>query len=510
VEASDERINAPAIAPILWRGKYLILASVVVSLLLAYIYTARTAKVYEASAIIQVNVPNQTANTDTTAANDGLAQNYAALLTSSGFLRKIRGVVEHGNLTTADLESRLSASAQPQTALVELHSTGPSPEAAQTIGLQVAHAFLEDLQSEATARTTQQQAQIERTVSNLTSQISALRAQPGSEQAPTSERISSLSASRQALIEQNASLLANGLAQGASATLTAPPAASSSPVSPKRSLNLLAGLVIGLLVGVGLAWLREVMSPSLRSAEAAAALLDVPVLSSVPLRPQPSPDDPSLLEAYDLLQTNFLFAMRDQSLRMVTFVGPDPQIGKTSAVEGLADVLVRGGRSVIVVDGDLRAAMLSRRLGSPRRHGLSELLQGTIALDEAIVQLDSGLSLLPAGGSYPNPPRLLSGSRMNALGDELRERFDIVLVDSPPIGGLADGLILASLSDAVVMVIRTQSTRPNRLVAAAASLRQSRTPIAGLVVFEERAVDQYYYPVATERESAERKPAIHT
>ncbi len=407
----EETPNAQRITPILWRGKYVIGACVVTMLLLALIYTARTAKVYQATAILQVNVPNQAATSDTTAANEGLAQNYATLLVSPGFLGRIRPQVDGGRLSTGELESRLSANAIMQTALVQLHATGPSPRAAQSLAEQVANAFLANLQTNATTQVTQQQSQIQQTIANLSTRIATLQASANANVPPTSAQISSLQASRQALIEQGASLVANGLAQGTSATLSAPPAASSSPISPKRSLNLLAGLLLGLLLGVGLAWLREVLRPGLRSADDAAGLLDVPVLASIPLRPRLGAHDPALPEAYDVLHTNLFFAMRDQSLRIVTFVGPNPQVGKTSAVEGLAKVVARGGRSVLVVDGDMRAGALSTRLGHSRRQGLAELLQGEIGLDEAIVTIDSSLSLLPTHPSRVNPPQPAVGQQ---------------------------------------------------------------------------------------------------
>jgi receptor protein-tyrosine kinase len=311
------------------------------------------------------------------------------------------------------------------------------------------------------------------------------------------------------LIEQDANLVANGLAQGTSATLSAPPAASSSPIKPRRSLNLLAGLLLGLLLGVGLAWMRDVLRPGLRSADDAAALLDVPVLASIPLRPQLGATDPVLPEAYDVLHANLFFAMRNQDLRVVTLVGPNPRVGKTSVVEGLANVAARGGRNVLIIDGDMRAGALSSRFRQGLHAGLVELLQGTVDLDEALVSLGPDLSLLPTRPSRINPPSLLSGSRMRVLTAELRERFDIVLIDSPPISGLADGLILASLSDAVVIVIRTGLTKPGDLIAAATSVHQSQTPIAGLVVFEERPVDSYY-PVASEKGPVVHDPAMYS
>lgn len=508
----DEQVeprNPQRIAPILWRGRFLILASVAVMLVLALIYTARSAKVYEATAILQVNIPNQSASSDTTAANEGLAENYATLLVSPGFLGRIRPQVAGGRLSTAELESRLSANAIAQTALVQLHATASTPQSAQSLAGQVANGFLTDLQTDATSRTAQQQSQIQQTIANLSTRIATLQASPNAGASPTSEQISSLQASRKALIEQDASLVANGLAQGTSATLSAPPAASSSPIKPRRSLNLIAGLLLGLLLGVGLAWMRDVLQPGLRSADDASALMDVPVLASIPLRPQLRAEDPMLPEAYEVLQTNLFFAMRNQGLRVVTMLGPNPQVGKTSAVEGLANVAATGGRNVLVIDGDMRAGALSSRFRQGLHAGMVELLQGTVDLDEALVSLGPGLSLLPTRPSLINPPSLLSGSRMRGLMAELRERFDIVLIDSPPIAGLADGLILASLSDAVVMVVRTGLTKPKDLTAAAKSVHQSQTPIAGLVVFEERAVDSYY-PVDRERRPLVHDPAMYS
>ncbi len=155
-----------------------------------------------------------------------------------------------------NFEGRLSASALQQTALVELHATGPSPHAAQTLASQVADAFLGELQKEAYAQTAHQQAQIQATIANLSAEITKLQRSPTAGVPPTSEQISSLEASRQALTSQSAGLVANALARGTSATISAPPVASASPIKPRPLLNLLAGTFLGLLVGVGLAWLR--------------------------------------------------------------------------------------------------------------------------------------------------------------------------------------------------------------------------------------------------------------
>jgi tyrosine-protein kinase len=498
-----EPTNKLRIGPILWRERYVILASVVAMVLLAAVYTAAASKVYQATGIIEVNLPTPTpGSSDTTAANQALAQNYATLLTSAGFLNQIRRNIYHGKLTVADLQSRLTASAPSQSALVQLQATGSSPKDAQRVAQGVISGFLTSLQRSASSRTSQLQSQLQQEITSLSSQISALQTTAATApSATTTEQINSLRASRQALIAQNAALVANGLAQGTSAAESAAPVASSTPISPKRSLDLIAGLLLGVLLGVALAWARESLRPAIHSADEVSALVDLPLLASIPLRTGAAADDPAVIEAYSVLHANLMFALRAGDMRLVTVVGYNPGVGKTSTVEGLGRAGVRGDRRVLIVDGDMRAATLTARLGHLGHLGLVDVLQGAAELERALVQVEDGLWLLPTRPAQVNAASLLSGSRTFALMAQLRERFDVVLVDSPPLSGLADGLILASQSDAVLLVVRASLTKPGDVTAAANSLRHNMTPIAGTVVFEDVPVEAYYGAVETDSRS---------
>jgi Mrp family chromosome partitioning ATPase len=485
-----EPIKKQRIGPILWREKWVIVASVVVMVALAILYTETAAKTYQASAILEVNLPTgNVGSSDTTAANSALAQNYATLLSSSGFLRQISSQIEHGKLSATDLEGRISASAVTNSALVELDATASTPEEAQMIAGQVAEAFLNHLRASATATTTSLQAQLQQQITALTTKINTLTPQAAS---PTvAAQITALKASRQALINQSASLVANGLANGSSATLSAAASASPTPVSPKKTLNVLAGLILGLVLGIGAAWARQVLRPAIHSSGELTSLTDLPVLASIPLNNRFGRDNQALTEAYRVLYANLRFVLRANDVRVVTIVGLNPQVGKSSTVEGLARV-IGTDRRVLVVDGDMRAATLSQRLGHGDHVGLVEVLAGSCPLDDALVTLDNGVSLLPTRPSSEDASALLSRRRTLAVMSVLRERFDLVLIDSPPLAGLADGLILASQSDAVVLVVRAGLTKPADIAAAAGSLQHNMTPIAGLVVFEEVEFDPYY------------------
>ncbi|MGI8715001.1 MAG: Wzz/FepE/Etk N-terminal domain-containing protein [Solirubrobacteraceae bacterium] len=485
-----EPIKKQRIGPILWREKWLVIVSVVVMFALALAYTETAAKTYQATAILEVNLPTSSVGSaDTTAANQALAQNYATLLVSSGFLRTIRPDVEKGKLSSADLESRVSATAVTNSALVQLEATGSSPAEAQTIAGQVADGFLAHLLRSAATTTTNLQAQLEAQIVSETTKLNAL--QPHASDPTVAAQITSLKASRQALINQSGTLVADGLANGSSATLSAAASASSSPVSPKRSLDLIAGLLLGLILGIGAAWTRESLRPAIHSSADLTSLTDLPVLASIPLVGHFVPGDPALTEAYRVLYANLRFVLRADEVRVVTVVGLNPKVGKSSTVEGLARVIGKD-RKVLVVDGDMRAAMLSQRFGYEDHIGLVDVLADSRPLDDALVELDNGVWLLPTRPSHDDASALLARRRTLAMMSVLRERFDLVLIDSPPLAGLADGLILAAQSDSVVLVVRTGLTRPADIAAAAGSLQHNMTPIAGLVVFEDVVLDPYY------------------
>jgi capsular exopolysaccharide synthesis family protein len=256
--------------------------------------------------------------------------------------------------------------------------------------------------------------------------------------------------------------------------------------------------MLGLLLGIGLAWLRARLDRGLHSAEEAEELLGVPVLAAIPLRKRFSPEDTVVGEAYDILRANLAFLSMDQALQVITFTSFNPGEGKTSTVEGLAYAAVRGGMSVLIVDGDVRTAALTSNFGARSMPGLTSVIVGTSSLDEAILEIEPGLYLLPAGPTPPNPPSLLSSGRMREVVAELREQHSLIIIDSPPVAHLADASILAAVSDGVALVGRVGLTARADLPLAVANLRHSPTPTVGIVLLRPQEIDETYYPVATD------------
>ena len=480
------------ISTILWRHRLIVLICVALGVGMAVLATVLADKEFEARAIIQAGSIEEGSAGASADANEALARSYAEVLMSGSFLERVRPRIDGGGLSIRELQERIEAKAITDTAVIRLSARAASPEAASRMADVVTSGFLAALRADSTSRLRRQQAAIDSEITRVTRRIRALLdsgASPGV--------VEQLRESRRALREQYTSLIATGVADAASARRIGPASASIDPVSPRPLLNLLAGLLLGSLLGAGLAWLRERRAPSLQSAEHAGVLAEVPVLASVPLRRRVVEGDPVVGEAYDILRANLTFQSRDRGLRVVTVLSQNAQVGKTSTVEGLAYAAARGGSSVVVVDADLRMGTLSQRLGYGGRRGLRDAVGGERTVDELLIELAPGLALLPAHAPTANPPSLLYSPGTRDVLAALRERFDIVVIDSPPIGQLADGLILSALSDGVVMVARTGVTSRQDLLTGVAKVRQTHTPLIGLVVFDAVAVDEEYYPATT-------------
>ncbi|HEV2348438.1 MAG TPA: polysaccharide biosynthesis tyrosine autokinase [Terriglobia bacterium] len=296
------------------------------------------------------------------------------------------------------------------------------------------------------------------------------------------------------------------------------------PVRPKKTINLLLGLVVGLLLGVSLAVVLEGLEhSSIKTAEDVERLLPATCLALIPMagtsaarygyglakRGTPSPvqggrlgltvlKDPTspVAESYRALRSAILFSTAPQPPRSMVVTSAQPHEGKTSTSINVAAVLAQNGARVLIIDADLRNPGVARALGVTNRKGLSGVLTGAYGIDEAIERVESTSSLwvLTAGPHPPNPAELLSSSKMETLMAELRQRFDHVVVDSPPVLLVTDATILSTLVDGVVLVAESGVTPPGALVRAHRTLGIAGGRVLGVVV---NKVDSrkggYYY-----------------
>ncbi len=272
------------------------------------------------------------------------------------------------------------------------------------------------------------------------------------------------------------------------------------PIRPKRVQSILFAALIGLFVGLCLALLQEFLDDRINTVADADRVLQLPSLGYVPalstadahLLPQMKGMDPAS-ESYRVLRTNIHFATVDAPARTLLVTSASPGEGKTTTAANLAFAMAMDGKKVVLVDTDLRRPSLHKLLDLPAVPGLTDVLLGRAPLQP--LEVMSGLSVLPAGSTPPNPGELLNSRKFRNLVLELTEQADVVIFDSPPALVAADAAILASQMDGTIIVVETGSTKKASARRALALLKQARAAVLGVAYNKMRSSDApgYYY-----------------
>jgi succinoglycan biosynthesis transport protein ExoP len=279
--------------------------------------------------------------------------------------------------------------------------------------------------------------------------------------------------------------------QSVKATILAPAQVPTGPSSPNVVRNLAAGLILGLLLGIAVAILRRVLDTKIRNEADLEQVTTVPVLGVVPFdsdadaHPVVIRDDPRSVrsEAVRRLRTNLQFVEAAEHSRSVVVTSAIPGEGKSTAALNLAASLSDAGLSVVVVDADLRRPSLARYVGIEGSVGLTTVLIGEATLDEVLQPWgDTSLLVLPSGQVPPNPSELLGSGAMADLLDQLTGRFDMVVLDSPPLLPVTDGAILGRLAGTTLVVVGADRLHRSQLKSALESLSTAGVHVSGVVL----------------------------
>ena len=233
---------------------------------------------------------------------------------------------------------------------------------------------------------------------------------------------------------------------------------SAKPVRPNKPLNIALGIIIGLVVGVGLAFFIEYLDTSVKTIDDVERALQAPVLGVIPqnvgLMLDEGAESPHA-EAYRVLRTNILFSRKDDKLNSMAVVSAGAGEGKSTTVFNLASIFAQSGQRVIVVDSDLRRPTLHKMLHVTNSIGLTNYLLKQNTLEEVIQTTNNpSLDFLASGKLPSSSLGILSSAQMKDLISELKQRYDFVFFDSPPIMGVSDASILASEMDMTLQVIQ--------------------------------------------------------
>ena len=261
------------------------------------------------------------------------------------------------------------------------------------------------------------------------------------------------------------------------------------PSSPNMIKNMLLGLILGLALAALIVFARDQFDDAIRIPEDVEHKLDLALLGVVPQGAGDDPDqqllDPKspISEAYNSLRSSLLYSTPEGMPSRMMVTSAQASEGKTTTSIAIATGLARMGKRVLLVDADMRRPSLHRRLSLPKATGLSNLLTSHDALAQHTTpSAQANLTILPAGPIPPSPTELLSTMRLQEILAEADQNYDVVLLDTPPILGLADAPLMSALVGGVVFVVEADRGRRGALKAALRRLRAMRPVILGAVL----------------------------
>ncbi len=324
------------------------------------------------------------------------------------------------------------------------------------------------------------------------------------------------------------------------------------PFTPDTKRNLLMALLVGLIGGLGLVFLAEYLDNTVKGPEDAEKLTGLPSLGIIPfLEPDsskkrgdvygtysygaenapasetmPEVSDIELInhlypkfsisEDYRTVRTSILFSNAERQPKTICFTSTLPQEGKTATVANMAVSFAQLEGKILLIDCDLRKPRLHKVFKARNLVGLSGCLTGKVAFDDAIQKTAiENIWILPSGPHPPNPAELLNSRRMRDLLEVVKDRFDFVLLDTPPVLAVIDPVIISSLADCTVVVIRAGKTTRKPLVRAVAELRKAKSDIIGVIFNEVKLGRQgsavpyyqyYQYEYASNPDDRKRAP----
>ncbi|MBC2664456.1 polysaccharide biosynthesis tyrosine autokinase [Novosphingobium flavum] len=262
-----------------------------------------------------------------------------------------------------------------------------------------------------------------------------------------------------------------------------------SPSSPNLGKNLLAALIIGLVLAGATVFFKDQFDDSIRVPEDVEAKLGMPLLGVVPKslgdEPEIALTDPKspVSEAYNSLRGSLLYSTPDGLPQVILLTSAQPSEGKTTSSYAIASSFARMGKTVLLIDADLRRPSLHRQIGYDNARGFSTLLTSHEPLASAVMPSGlENLTLLTSGAIPPSPTELLSSLRLEQIIQEAARQFQVVIIDSPPILGLADSPTMAALADGVVFVVEAGRSRRGALKTALRRLRGMRPVMLGVIL----------------------------
>ncbi|MCY1657983.1 polysaccharide biosynthesis tyrosine autokinase [Dietzia sp. SL131] len=297
-------------------------------------------------------------------------------------------------------------------------------------------------------------------------------------------------------------------------TVVNPPALPNNPVAPKTEQNVVIGLVLGLLAGAGAVLLVNALDRRVRSKDQLEEIAGKPVVGSIPFRKEEDKEEGAehlvpfrvghspAAESFRRLRTNLQFLSVDKPPRVFVLTSSVAAEGKSETAINLSLALAESGNRVLLVEADLRRPLVVNYMSMPDKVGLTNVLSGQAEFRDVVQETrHQGVDLLACGPLPPNPSELLASEVARQLVDQLREIYDYVIIDSPPLLPVTDGALLSRITDGALLVVRENRTTSDQVAQAVDNLAKADANLLGVVTVANRPAtrgsagyyDSYYY-----------------
>jgi succinoglycan biosynthesis transport protein ExoP len=503
-------------AAVIWKWLWLIVLSTVVAALFSWLAVKDQPPIYQTSTTLMIGqtIEQVDPNYNEFYTSERLAQTYSELIKREPILKATAAALGFEDKWQS-LRVQISVNLVPGTQLMEIRVVDTDPERAQLIANQVAnqlmatvdrskddnYSFLEAQAQSLPPKIEAAQVEIQDLEAELSEAFSARQIQD------IQSRINILQSQIngwQATFAQYQLLLGERGVNVLTVIEHAP--LPTVPVGPKWIMQVLLAAAIGLILAVGAAFLIEYLDDTVKSPDDLAKATGLTTLGAITRIVGDSPAEKLITvrhpkspisEAYRVMRTNLQFSTLDQPVRSLVVTSPNPMEGKSTTLANLGVVMAQSGKSVVLVDSDLRRPMLHKIFQISNRDGLtSVLLQDEPLVDGHLQETGvENLRVLTSGPLPPNPSELLGSQRMHHLIEQLEREADVVIFDTPPALPVTDAAVLATQTDGVLVVADAGKTRRSVAQQAVENLRNVGANLLGAAVnrLSPRRSGGYYY-----------------
>jgi capsular exopolysaccharide synthesis family protein len=484
---NESGIDLRGYLDILRRRKLIIIISVCVTVGASLVVSFLTTPVYQAEARLLIEPSN---SNQIFSQNSGSSSFDAQRETATATEELQAGPVQDKVRQNLGKVPSIKASVVDLTNVVSIKARSTSRATAAAIANAYANSYVEVRRSQDLNDNLAASAQLRTQIDDLEREIAGL--------APGAQR-DALISTQAAFKQQLDQLQVRASLDTGNARIVSPATKPVTPVEPRKTRSALLAFVLGLILGIGVAFAVEHFDDSLNGMEDLERATGhvAPVIALIPAFGRSKTRSGSVVtlsrrtspaaEAYRSLRTSVQFMGLDAPLRVIQVTSPNPLEGKTTTVANLGVAIAGTGTRVAIVDLDLRRPRLHEVFELDNNRGFTTVLLGRVSLDDALqpiagTPVGGVAAVLPAGPVPPNPSELLSSPRVRKLLDELAERVDLVLLDTPPVLPVTDALVVSRCADALILVTSAEVSTRRSVQRAVELLQQVGAPVRGIVM----------------------------